>query len=104
MIEMTCGKFKKRGAMVDIHGGGIDLCFPHHANEKCQSELRMGKEVWTRVFMHTVGFLPSSFFFERSEVNHLTRDFPSGTRDDEESKDEQILGRVFFFTIIERSE
>ena len=29
------------GKTIDIHSGGIDLCFPHHDNELAQSE---GKE------------------------------------------------------------
>lgn len=26
------------GKVVDIHSGGVDLKFPHHDNELCQSE------------------------------------------------------------------
>lgn len=26
------------GSQIDIHSGGIDLCFPHHDNELAQSE------------------------------------------------------------------
>ena len=26
------------GQTIDLHGGGIDLCFPHHENEIAQSE------------------------------------------------------------------
>ena len=27
-----------QGATIDLHGGGIDLCFPHHENEIAQSQ------------------------------------------------------------------
>lgn len=27
------------GECMDIHSGGIDLCFPHHDNEMAQSEV-----------------------------------------------------------------
>ncbi|MEC7274624.1 MAG: cysteine--tRNA ligase [Verrucomicrobiota bacterium] len=32
------------GETIDLHGGGIDLCFPHHENEIAQSECAHGKE------------------------------------------------------------
>lgn len=31
------------GATIDLHGGGIDLCFPHHENEIAQSECAHGR-------------------------------------------------------------
>ena len=31
------------GEQIDIHGGGLDLIFPHHENEIAQSEARTGK-------------------------------------------------------------
>lgn len=30
------------GETIDLHGGGIDLCFPHHENEIAQSECALG--------------------------------------------------------------
>ncbi len=33
------------GATVDLHGGGVDLAFPHHANEAAQSEAFTGNAV-----------------------------------------------------------
>jgi cysteinyl-tRNA synthetase len=32
------------GETIDLHGGGIDLCFPHHENEIAQSECAHGHE------------------------------------------------------------
>jgi len=36
-IECSAMARKYLGATVDIHGGGEDLCFPHHENEAAQS-------------------------------------------------------------------
>lgn len=32
-----------KGATLDLHGGGVDLCFPHHENEIAQSECAHGR-------------------------------------------------------------
>jgi len=40
----------------DIHGGGIDLVFPHHENEIAQSRAGHGIPVMAKVWMHN-GFL-----------------------------------------------
>jgi cysteinyl-tRNA synthetase len=45
MIESTMGE------TIDIHGGGIDLVFPHHENEIAQSEGATGKE-FSRFWFH----------------------------------------------------
>lgn len=37
-IECSCMSKAALGAYFDIHGGGSDLCFPHHENEIAQSE------------------------------------------------------------------
>ena len=42
--------------MFDIHGGGIDLVFPHHENEIAQSRCAHGTPVMANVWMHN-GFL-----------------------------------------------
>jgi cysteinyl-tRNA synthetase len=44
------------GETFDIHGGGIDLVFPHHENEIAQSESAHGGHALARVWMHN-GFL-----------------------------------------------
>ena len=41
------------GAALDVHGGGIDLRFPHHNNEVAQSEAHHNCNQWARVFIHT---------------------------------------------------
>ncbi|KAB2910249.1 MAG: cysteine--tRNA ligase [Hyphomicrobiaceae bacterium] len=45
-----------RPHVFDIHGGGIDLVFPHHENEIAQSRCAHGTPVMANVWMHN-GFL-----------------------------------------------
>lgn len=33
------------GETLDIHSGGIDLCFPHHDNELAQSEVGLARRM-----------------------------------------------------------
>ncbi|KAI3403770.2 CYR1 [Candida oxycetoniae] len=40
------------GSQLDIHSGGIDLCFPHHDNELAQSEAYFDNQQWVNYFMH----------------------------------------------------
>ncbi|MCW5834454.1 MAG: cysteine--tRNA ligase [Labilithrix sp.] len=54
-IECSAMAFKELGEHIDIHGGGMDLVFPHHENEIAQSEACSGKEL-ARFWMHG-GFL-----------------------------------------------
>jgi len=44
------------GQTFDIHGGGIDLLFPHHENEIAQSECANPRSQFARVWLHN-GFL-----------------------------------------------
>jgi len=47
---------KHLGEMFDIHGGGIDLVFPHHENEIAQSRCAYETPVMARYWLHN-GFL-----------------------------------------------
>jgi cysteinyl-tRNA synthetase len=40
------------GEVFDIHGGGIDLVFPHHENEVAQSTCAHGTPIMAQVWMH----------------------------------------------------
>jgi len=40
------------GGLVDIHGGGADLIFPHHENEIAQSEAALQEEPFARYWVH----------------------------------------------------
>jgi len=42
-IECSAMSGKYLGKTFDIHGGGLDLIFPHHENERAQSEAATGK-------------------------------------------------------------
>ena len=55
-IECSAMAGKHLGDVFDIHGGGIDLVFPHHENEIAQSRCAHGTEVMARFWMHN-GFL-----------------------------------------------
>ena len=44
------------GDTIDIHGGGLDLIFPHHENERAQSTCAHGGKVFARYWVHN-GFL-----------------------------------------------
>jgi cysteinyl-tRNA synthetase len=47
---------KHLGQIFDIHGGGIDLVFPHHENEIAQSRCAHGTPVMANYWLHN-GFL-----------------------------------------------
>ncbi len=55
-IECSAMSWKHLGEVFDIHGGGIDLTFPHHENEIAQSRCAHGTDVMAQVWMHN-GFL-----------------------------------------------
>jgi cysteinyl-tRNA synthetase len=50
-IECTAMSMKLLGHTLDIHGGGLDLQFPHHENELAQSESFSGV-IFVRYWMH----------------------------------------------------
>ncbi len=55
-IECSAMAAAHLGDVFDIHGGGIDLVFPHHENEIAQSRCAHGTDVMANVWMHN-GFL-----------------------------------------------
>jgi cysteinyl-tRNA synthetase len=50
-IECSAMSRKHIGDTLDIHGGGLDLMFPHHENELAQSECCTGK-TFTKYWLH----------------------------------------------------
>lgn len=50
-IECSAMSQKLLGDSFDIHGGGLDLMFPHHENERAQSECCTGKS-YVRYWVH----------------------------------------------------
>ena len=55
-IEDTAISETYFGGQFDIHGGGLDLIFPHHEAEIAQMESATGKKPMVKYWMHT-GFL-----------------------------------------------
>ncbi len=55
-IECSAMSWKHLGETFDIHGGGIDLVFPHHENEIAQSRCAFHTKVMANTWMHN-GFL-----------------------------------------------
>ncbi len=51
-IECSAMGLKHLGKTFDIHGGGIDLSFPHHENEIAQSTCALGKGTFAHYWMH----------------------------------------------------
>ncbi len=50
-IECSAMSLEHLGETFDIHGGGLDLCHPHHENEIAQSEAYT-KKPYVRYWMH----------------------------------------------------
>ncbi|MFZ3350505.1 MAG: cysteine--tRNA ligase [Xanthobacteraceae bacterium] len=55
-IECSAMSWRYLGEVFDIHGGGIDLVFPHHENEIAQSRCAFHTPVMANFWMHN-GFL-----------------------------------------------
>lgn len=55
-IECSVMSTKYLGEQFDIHGGGMDLEFPHHENEIAQTEALTGKAPWVKYWVHN-GFV-----------------------------------------------
>jgi cysteinyl-tRNA synthetase len=55
-IECSAMSERYLGKTFDIHGGGLDLIFPHHENEIAQSRCAHGSHAMANVWMHN-GFL-----------------------------------------------
>ena len=55
-IECSAMSWKHLGKVFDIHGGGIDLVFPHHENEIAQTRCAFDTPRMANVWMHN-GFL-----------------------------------------------
>jgi cysteinyl-tRNA synthetase len=75
MVEATVGRVRSDGR-VDVHGGGVDLCFPHHANERAQSQacLALGGDArpWAGFFVHTGHVLAGQEKMAKSLGNFVT--------------------------------
>ena len=57
-IECSAMSHEYLGDKFDIHGGGVDLVFPHHENEIAQSKCALGVDAFATYWMHN-GYLMS---------------------------------------------
>ncbi len=90
-IEDTAITEKELGQQYDLHGGGIDLIFPHHEAEIAQMESISGKKPLVRYWLHT-GFLKiNSQKMSKSLGNFMT------IRDALEKYSPEVL-RYFFIS------
>ncbi|MEI6099277.1 MAG: cysteine--tRNA ligase, partial [Alphaproteobacteria bacterium] len=51
-IECSAMSYELLGGSFDIHGGGLDLQFPHHENELAQSACAHPHDSFAKVWMH----------------------------------------------------
>ncbi|MDR1255681.1 MAG: cysteine--tRNA ligase [Puniceicoccales bacterium] len=73
-IECSAMAIKYLGETIDLHGGGVDLCFPHHENEIAQSEACTGKQ-FVRHWMHIAHLMVDGAKMAKSLGNmHTLRD------------------------------
>ncbi|MBA3446092.1 MAG: cysteine--tRNA ligase [Pseudaminobacter sp.] len=71
-IECSAMSAAYLGEVFDIHGGGLDLIFPHHENEIAQSRCAHGTEAMANYWMHN-GFLQvEGRKMSKSEGNFVT--------------------------------
>jgi cysteinyl-tRNA synthetase len=70
-IECTAMSIQHLGGNIDLHGGGIDLCFPHHENEIAQSEAFLG-EPWVRHWFHVAHLMVNGEKMSKSLGNLWT--------------------------------
>ncbi|CDZ50458.1 cysteine--tRNA ligase [Neorhizobium galegae] len=72
--HIECSAMSRRylGEVFDIHGGGLDLIFPHHENEIAQSRCAHGTEVMANVWMHNGFVQVEGRKMSKSEGNFIT--------------------------------
>jgi len=70
-LECSAMSMKYLGESFDIHGGGVDLIFPHHENEIAQSEGASGKP-FVKYWFHTEHLLVDGEKMSKSKGNFYT--------------------------------
>ena len=73
-IECSAMSKKYLGDTFDLHGGGIDLCFPHHENEIAQSQCSTGKAPYVRYWFHSAHLMVEGQKMSKSLGNLYTLD------------------------------
>ncbi len=70
-IECSAMSMKYLGETFDIHGGGMDLQFPHHENEIAQSEGSTGK-LFSKYWIHSEFLKIDDVTMSKSKGNFFT--------------------------------
>ena len=72
-IECSAMAEKLLGASFDLHGGGVDLIFPHHENERAQSTGANGEGTFARFWLHNgfVNFNDKKISKSDEKMKHL---------------------------------
>ena len=71
-IECSAMSWKHLGETFDIHGGGIDLVFPHHENEIAQSCAAFGHEKMANFWVHNGHLQVEGEKMSKSRGNFVT--------------------------------
>ncbi|WP_337266481.1 cysteine--tRNA ligase [Oryzifoliimicrobium ureilyticus] len=71
-IECSAMSARYLGETFDIHGGGLDLIFPHHENEIAQSRCAYGTHAMANVWMHNGFVQVEGRKMSKSEGNFIT--------------------------------
>ncbi len=71
-IECCAMSEKYLGKSFDIHGGGIDLIFPHHENEIAQSQCANSTKFFSKFWMHNGFVTIKEKKMAKSEGNFVT--------------------------------
>ena len=71
--HLECSAMSKKylGKEFDVHGGGIDLLFPHHENEIAQSRCANDNEVFANYWLHNAFITMSNEKMAKSQGNIL---------------------------------
>ena len=73
-IECSAMSIKYLGDTFDLHGGGVDLCFPHHENEIAQTECATGKKPYVKYWFHSAHLMVEGSKMSKSLGNLYTLD------------------------------
>ena len=73
-IECTAMAIQHLGVQVDFHTGGVDNMFPHHEDERAQSEAYTGLSPFAQVWVHGQHLLADGVKMAKSTGNAYTLD------------------------------
>lgn len=71
-IECSAMSSRYLGETFDIHGGGLDLMFPHHENEIAQSRCAHGTDAMANYWVHNGFVMLDGRKMSKSEGNFIT--------------------------------